>query len=207
MRRRLLYAVPVALGCGLAFGAETGVPGWYLGAGIGRAEYGGEADGTSFDRIDEKDSPDDSQTMGRMLAGYRFGPHLGVEASYQDLGTHTLHVEGQTAGNALAVDRVAEADAYALAVLGHYTLKSGSFFGRLGAARWSVESSTAAIAAGTVQRREDDDSGTDLLWGIGYEHRIGSGTLRVGYDEISNVGIDAEEEDVRLLALDILLYF
>lgn len=203
----ILLAVGLTLGTELSLAAATTLPDWYVGAGIGRAEYGGEENGANFDEIDAKDPSDDSQTIGRMFAGYRLGPNFSIEATYQELGTYDVHVEGEAGGTPLDVDRIAEADALSIAALGHYPLKSGSFFARLGAARWRVESSTTTRSAGISQRRENDDRGTDLVWGIGYEHCIGDGALRVGYEEIGNVGIDEEEDDVRLLAFDILLRF
>ncbi|BAU48368.1 cell envelope biogenesis protein OmpA [Sulfurifustis variabilis] len=205
--KRTFALAPAVLGWGLP-AADEGVPaGGYLGAGMGRAEYGIEGNVADFEQVDAQDRSDDSRTVGRMFAGYRFAPHLAVEATYQSLGTYEVHVEGQGAGDPLALDRTAEADAYSIAALGHYPLSSGSLFARLGAARWRVEATTVTIAAGVPRRQEDDDSGTDLIWGIGWEHRLGSGALRVGYEEIGNVGIDAEEDDLRLIALDVLLRF
>lgn len=155
----------------------------------------------------ETDGADETQTIGRLVAGYRFMPWFGLEAIYQTLGTYRIRVEGPSAGTALALDRVAEVDAYAVAALGHYPLKRGSFFARLGAARWRVESATTYVAGGVVQRREDEERGSELVWGLGYEHLIANGALRIGYEEIANVAIDPDEDDLRLIAFDVLLRF
>lgn len=200
-------AMAFTLAGGPVLATDVDFPGWYLGVGIGAGEYGGEENGTDFDAIDARDPADDSQPVARILAGYRLGTSIAIEAAYQELGTYDLRVEGQTGGTPLVLDRIAEADAFSITVLGHYPLKHGSFFGRLGPAHWRAEATTTTITAGIPQRRRDDDNGTDLHWGLGYEHRIGSGALRIGYEEIANVAIDADEDDVRFIAFDILLHF
>lgn len=50
-----------------------------------------------------------------------------------------------------------------------------------------------------------EERGTDLVWGLGYEHLIANGALRIGYEEIANV--DPGEDDLRLIAFDVLLRF
>jgi opacity protein-like surface antigen len=97
------------LGGGSALAADSG---WYVGGSVGKvsSDVGlNEANGVrdivyfirSIGAVGGTAEVDDSTEAWSVLAGYRFSPHLAVEAAYVDLGEVVYHYRGEVGGGGL----------------------------------------------------------------------------------------------------------
>lgn len=153
--------------------AETPSQGLYVGAGLGQAFADLDSDAVS-DPLSEAGfsvlgSEDDSdETLFRLHAGYRFNRYLGIEATWFALGDYGL--ETRIGGiNAGQIDTEMDlGSTFNLGLIASYPLAERiSLHAKLGAVLWSADvRSTARLTSGTAQA-SDDDSGTDLSFGLG----------------------------------------
>lgn len=137
-----LYLIPV----------EPVSAGWYVGGAIGNADD---------DELDD----DDSGT--KLLGGYQFNEHFGVEGAFVDLGDFDIPNSTLTLSQ----------DGVTIQAVGRYSLGDRfSVFGKAGFFRWDVETATA------------DDDGTDGTFGFGGEYRLNDNwALRAEWERFSDV--------------------
>jgi len=161
--------------------------GWYAGGGIGlaSADYE-EADlvGDLAARGWSINTPavDDSDTAWKLYAGFAFSPVLAVEVGYVELGEVVTEF-GATISPS-DIDALL-GDTYAV----HPTLGDGwvaagvlswpvvperfSLYGRAGVFDWQADIDVRVISGGTG-RVSGEDSGTDWMYGVGFDWRIGT---------------------------------
>ena len=90
-----LKQATLILGLGVCSSAFAADPGIYLGGGGGQANYSGGLVGQMQDAFDQRptlellsaDVVDDTSTVWKFFAGYRFSNGFGLEASFVDLGS------------------------------------------------------------------------------------------------------------------------
>lgn len=160
--------------------AET-QPGFYVGAGVGKASI--EVDDTGFDADD---------TAFKVFGGYNFNQYFAVEATYFDGGKPDERfgsgvVEAATDGvNASAVGRLPIGDVFSL-------------FAKVGFASYDVEVTTRIRNATVFSATGSDE---DLSYGIGGAFDFGSFELRGEYE-----AIDISDGSFNVLTLNGLYKF
>lgn len=191
---RLKLFLPI-LALGFASLAQAAEPGFYVGASIGNA--GIEVEGNDPDLGDIDDRDFDGDDVGyKLLAGYRFVPYFGVEASWNDFGTPDDATE---IGN-VPIETEFETDGFDLSLMGILPLgESFDLFAKAGYFVWDVEgrASSAGVAA-SVQ-----DDGEDLTYGAGAQWNPGRFGLRAEYQIYDIESVD----DVWFLSLGALFRF
>ena len=156
--------------------------GFYVGAGLGRAEakdFCSDATALGFTGCDEKDR------TWKLSAGYRFHRHVAVEAGYVDMGKVTARLGGFQFN--------ADVKAFELLAVPIYPFGNGfSIYGKLGLARWDVDASgTGGFTA--------SERGTDFTYGLGAQ-----------YDFTPNFAVRAEWQrytDVDMNTLGVALLY
>jgi len=135
--------------------------GWYTGLAVGqsKADINRSDLGLSTGTVDDKDT-----SFGAKL-GYEFGRHLGVEASYNQLGKYNFN--GTFAGVPVSGD--AKARSYDVSVLGILPFTDRfAGYGRLGYGRTMVDASASAQGfSGTASDWE-----SEALYGAGLRMNI-----------------------------------
>ena len=202
LKRRFMMS---AVGAGLlamslaATASENSADGnrWYLGVGVGHAKF----DLNTTD--DERHLPlQDAQgnflssdtyrfdtTSHAAIAhlGYRHNEYVGGELNYYVMGSVNRDGEfdvpsGPLTGVVSSKTRF-KADGAAVSVLGYLPLNQRwDLYGRLGIHHWRMDSSfTLAWNSMVFRTGSPDDSGNDLLLGIGTQYRWGDYSLRLEY--------------------------
>jgi OOP family OmpA-OmpF porin len=159
--------------------------GGYVGGSIGQASVDlcNEARAIGATRCDDED------TGFKLIGGYNFTDNFAVEGSYADFGSVSARATG------LHV----RADATALAIAGKGTVALSdalSVFAKAGFARWDADVSVTGIGG-------DDDSGTDLLYGVGGEYSFSERLAIRGEWERT----DADGDDIDLLSIGLIYSF
>lgn len=157
-------------------------------------------------------STDDSDNGWTAFVGYRVTPNLAIEGGYVDLGEFSALASLNVPGSGSAtVAANAEATGIHAALLGLYPIGTGSVFGKIGLLRWDVdltETITDFPLGGPVQRFSASDTGTDLLFGVGYQLM---GTQSVGvraeWTRYTDVGGEFGDTDVDWLGVSVLYSF
>ena len=164
--------------------AQTG---WYAGGNVGRADAGYAAGDLVSDLAARGwtiDTPqvDDSDTAYKLYGGFAFSPVLAVEFGWADLG-EVVTEYGATVAPAEIDDLLA--DTFAVhPVLGQGWFVAGvvswpvmpeqfSLYGRAGLFAWDADIDVRVISGG-AGRISGDDNGTDWMWGVGLDWRIGT---------------------------------
>ena len=146
--------------------------GWYVGADVGTSSnddfVSANNDGSlSMIRSDESD------TGYRVYGGYEFGPHVGVEAGYEDHGETSFTAESDGTGYSWEAGSVGtrfESDGWFAAVVGRLPLSERwTLFARLGLYSWETTETFTEPSGTTV----DKNSGTDATYGAGVEYDVG----------------------------------
>ncbi len=130
--------------------------GWYVGAGVGTSEY-------------KHESPvDNTDTVGRLYAGYQLNPYWGIEGGWVDLGTfstteHEFDINGTN-----------------VAGVGSYPLgKNLAILGKAGIYRWDANGF---------------GNSTEGMWGVGVKYKFNNGlAVRAEaerYNDVRNEEID-----------------
>lgn len=178
----LLFVVSLA---GVPVAASADDAGWYAGASLGAssADYGSSDLARDLDKrgwtiLDPR--TDDSDTFWKAYVGYQVNSFIAVEVGYADLG------EVETSYRAiLPPSEIPDLLSDTLAVhpyLGSgWTasgLLSGSFaedafavFARAGMFVWEADIEVKVVSGGTGKRK-GDESGTDAMFGVGFDWRI-----------------------------------
>jgi hypothetical protein len=194
MRCKLLLGVLATMGC--ASVAQAVEPGFYVGAGLGKA--GVEVNGNDPNVGDISDIDfDGSDTGWKLLAGYRFMPYFGVEASWNDFGKpdDSHDVLG------VPVETEFETDGFDASLMGYLPLGPVDLFARAGWFKWDIEANQSS-GGGIAQRFKDN--GNDLTYGVGVQgflfNRLG---LRAEYQVYDVSGVN----DAYFLSASALLKF
>jgi len=164
--------------------AQTG---WYAGGSIGYAD----ADYDEPDLVSDLaargwviNTPevDDSDTAWKVYGGFAFNPVLAVEAGYAELG-EVMSEFGATVspseidallGDTYAVHPALGKGWFAAAVLSWPVVPERfSLYARAGAFDWEADIDVRVISGGTG-RVSGNESGTDWMYGVGFDWRIGS---------------------------------
>jgi len=136
--KRLIAGAALIGAASLAFGADGS---WYIGGGLGRAEFG-----------DCRASCDERRQAYKVFGGYRLSRHLALEAGYVDLGKVTA-----TSGNAFTETKPRGIAGH---VVGIWPVTDRlSVLGRAGLIYGDAK------VSGSVATR--NDKGTELAWGLG----------------------------------------
>jgi hypothetical protein len=178
-RQRLLSLSALLLMVGPAQAAEEGQ--WYVGGAFNQVQgsqsasdvaAGLERHGFTADSVDVGDL---DRTGFRLFAGYRLTPNWVVEAGFTDLGdvkaesSATVPVgEAEAYARALLESLPASASGIEASVSYRYPLSNGfALAARAGVWRW--ENDQRAVFGD--QQLNASPSGTDLLFGVGFEWR------------------------------------
>ncbi|HEX9184748.1 MAG TPA: outer membrane beta-barrel protein [Burkholderiales bacterium] len=129
--------------------------GWYIGAAYGMTSFDLDTAGISNPVVDDSDSG------FKIYGGFQFNRHLGAEVGYVDAGKATFSGSAFPIG---AFSGEVKVTAITFAAVGTLPLnESFALFARAGLAAWDAKVSANALGLGGSA----DDSGTDLLIGIG----------------------------------------
>lgn len=178
------FAALIALAPAGELQAQTG---WYAGGSIGYAD----ADYDEPDLVSDLagrgwaiNTPrvDDSDTAWKLYGGFALNPVLAVELGYVELGEVVTEF-GATVAPAVIDDLLG--DTYAVhPALGKGWFAAGvltwpvvperfSLYARAGAFDWEADIDVRVISGGTG-RVSGDESGTDWMYGVGFDWRIGA---------------------------------
>lgn len=170
--RAALAGAALAVCVPAAFAQAQGA---YVGGSIGQAEASGFCDpvpGIAVTSCDEKD------TGWKVFLGYRFNPNFAAELSYLNGGKF----QGTATSGGLIGSVKSDVTAFGIAALGIIPVSAQlELFGKLGFV--SGESDVDIVINGL--RLTEDDSGTELTYGLGAVYNI-----------TRNFGIRAEWENV-----------
>jgi len=173
MNHGKLIAACVLAALGATGTARADDSGFYLGAGIGEASQSAEG----FDGSD---------TTFRVFGGYSFNPYLAVEGGYVDGGEQT-----DTQG---PVRIAVKSDGFFVAGLAKLPL--GKYVAPYLKVGFVTYDSTATVSSGNVSI-SDSESESDLLYGVGFEFKLGDHfRLRAEYEKI-----DVSDADFDIISL------
>jgi opacity protein-like surface antigen len=160
-------------------------------------------------RLEEADG-----TYG-LIAGYRIGPYLALEAQYLWLGEPHYRAEGTITDGVFVAPAKAEVEwdskGAALSALGIWPLaRQWELFARAGA-YFAETSTTVSLSIDGLQARERlSKSTTELLWGVGGTYIAGANwSVRLEYQQVPDLGDEDRtgETDVERLNLAWLYRF
>jgi len=173
MNHGKLMAACVLAGLGATATARADESGFYLGAGIGQASQSAE----SFDGSD---------TSFRVFGGYAFNPYLAVEGGYVDAG--------EQADSQGSLRLAVKSDGFFVAGLAKLPL--GKYLAPYLKVGYVTYDSTETISSGS-QHISDSESDSDLLYGAGFEFKLGDHfRLRAEYEKI-----DVSDADFDIVSL------
>lgn len=193
---------------------------WYAGFGFGAtsadvSESGVQQELAIFEGVPFGTPPDlwssstdDSDNGVTVFIGYRIAPNLAVEGAFVDLGEFSANASFTNIVGTDVLNAKAEVDGFSAAVLGLYPVGTGSIFGKAGFLRWDVDvSETITNFLGQSITLSDSDSGTDLLFGVGYQYMANQFGVRAEWTRYSDVGGDFGDTDVDWLGVSVLYSF
>lgn len=173
-------AVLSALGAGPALAQEDG-RGFSLGAGLGQFNI----DLDEFDDVDDVISDLDSDDLSwKIFGAYRFNPYFSVEAAYVNFGEPGD--DFSTAGT--SGDYSISLSGFAPYVVGTLPLGRAELFAKLGYYFYDVD---VDIDLDNGETFQSDDSGEDVVWGLGIGTTIMEKlNLRLEYEIVDVQGAD-----------------
>lgn len=212
MKRTIALVVLAALVSTPAVAAERG---FYVGLDAGQYSY--DLDQNSIDGLvvgaledlglavldGQSDTSEDGFTYGIIL-GYQILPYLAVEAAYVDLG------DFEYKGSALVSDGVSTADLSAkltgessgptLSVLGILPVFDSGWevYGRAGVYFGSNDAELQFSADGISESASDSSNSTEFLWGVGAGYTRGDWTVRLDFQQFTDVGDSDSTGDVNV---------
>ncbi|WP_126452971.1 outer membrane beta-barrel protein [Sulfuriflexus mobilis] len=182
---------------------------WYVGASAGRTDYDlSESDfDAAFAAAGFTSSTDieDTDTGYKAFVGWQFHKNFAVELGYVDLGTYDIDTI-ITAPVSATFNGDADVDGYSLSLVGSYPATDNfSVIGRLGAYFWDVNSQGTASVGATAVNLNGDDSGTDIVLGVGAQYDFNKTIgIRAEYEVYKDVG---DEDDIDFLSAGIVVRF
>lgn len=160
MNRATVAAALIALGTGSAYAqSPENDEGLYIGGGVG--QFNIDIDG--FDGIDEAvEQLDDEDTAWQLFIGWRLNPYISLQAAYVDFGgPEDDFSTGGSSGNYRA-----ELNGFAPAIVGTLPLGPVELSAKLGYYFYDLEI-TANLDDLGGDVFQSDDSGEDLMYGVG----------------------------------------
>jgi OOP family OmpA-OmpF porin len=192
----LAAAVPAAM---LALSAPAYAQGqsdagWYVGAAYGMTSFDIDTAGVTSPTVD------DSDTGFKIYGGFQFNKHLGAEVGYVDGGKATFSGSGIPSLGIGAFSGDLKVTAITFAAVGTLPLNEQfALFGKAGLAAWDAKAS--ANVAGLSGAA--DDSGTDLLYGIGARYNLNRNWgITLEYE-----AVDVEDSGFNMVSLGVRYKF
>lgn len=172
---------------------------FYLGVGAGSADYKDINCPTGFDC-------DTSDTGWKLLGGYQFTPIFGVEAAWADLGEVTLN---GTAPGGAAFSGKGEGDGFLLAgTVGWPATDRFRLYGKLGGFFYN---SKFTSTVGGVVNEDLDESGTELMYGLGAQYnfteRFGARLEWERFNDIDPKSVNQGPFDIDYYSISLLVLF
>jgi len=199
----LVSTPAVAAERGFYFGLDAGQYTYDLDQrGIDRLVVGALED-IGLDVLDGRsETSEDGFTYGIIL-GYQILPYLAVEAAYVDLG------DFEYKGSVLVSDGINTADLNAqltgessgptLSALGILPLVSGwEVYGRAGVYFGGNDAEVRFNADGISESASDSSNSTEFLWGVGAGYTRGDWTVRLDFQQFTDVGDSDTTGDVNV---------
>ena len=168
---------------------------FYVGAGIGHADQKDSCD-------DIAGSCDDTDTGWKLFVGYKFNSYVSAEGGYIDFGES----DADDVVLGIPVSAEAEVDGFFLTGIASWPLYDKfNIFGKIGVLFWDVD--VDASGGGTTV--SDDETGTDIMFGLGAEYIFTNKiSARVEWEHFNNVGdSDIGDTDIDLISGSILFRF
>jgi uncharacterized repeat protein (TIGR01451 family) len=178
----LLLVVSLA---GVPVAASADDAGWYAGASLGAssADYGSSDLARDLDKrgwtiLDPR--TDDSDTFWKAYVGYQVNSFIAVEVGYADLGEvetsyRAILPPGELSDlleDTLAVHPYLGSGWTASGLLsGSFADDAFAVFARAGVFVWEADIEVKVVSGGTGKRK-GDESGTDAMFGVGFDWRI-----------------------------------
>jgi len=212
MKRTIALLGLAALVSTPAVAAERG---FYIGLDAGQYAYDldqrgidrlvvGTIEDIGLDVVDGgSDTSEDGFTYGIIL-GYQILPYLAVEAAYVDLG------DAEYRGNGVVSDGIttaelnaqitAESSGPTLSVLGILPVFDSGWdvYGRAGVYFAGNDASAAISIDGVSEQASDSSNSTEFLWGVGAGYTRGDWTLRLDFQQFTDVGDSDATGDVNV---------
>ena len=197
----LLSALLIVLVSISAIPAASAQTSWYFGAGAGEAESD-----VSLSELDDgsliSGSVDDSDTGTKFFVGFRFSEKVAVEGALVDLGETSIDATSNGSGFLFAAGPASaevDVDGINIALVGIWPVgEKVDVIGKLGFFAWDADASASNSAFGSVSI---DDDGTDPMFGVGGQFRVGKKVgIRVEFERFA----DVFDVDVDLLSVSIL---
>jgi len=144
------------------------------------------------------DTSEDGFTYG-VVVGYQVRPYLAVEAAYVDLGSaeykFNATVSDGTTSSELRSQLTTDSSGPTLSALGILPFGKGwELYGRVGVYFASNEAALRLSADGIEESVSDDSSSQELLWGGGLGYTRGKYSVRLDYQQFTDVGDDSTGE-------------
>ena len=180
MRRLLMTAAMLALGCTAAQAADNG---FYLGGSVGQSNI------QSVDEVQNLQF-DGTDTAYKIIAGFRPLDWLGVEANYVDLGN-----PDDTVAN---VPVQSDGSGFSAFAVGFLPVGPVDLFAKAGFIKWD-----ASVSAPSLPALSLENDGSDFAYGAGVQFRVLSLTVRGEYEVFDIEDLD----EVNLLSIGVMWTF
>jgi opacity protein-like surface antigen len=210
MKRTIALLGLAAMASTPAVAAERG---FYLGLDAGQYAY--DLDQRGIDRTVEdsvadaglvvlegqSDTSEEGFTYGIIL-GYQILPYLAVEAAYVDLGDAEYKARGVVTDGVNTADMnalfTAESSGATVSALGILpVLDSGwEVYGRAGVYFASNDVGASFTIDGITESASDSSNSTEFLWGVGAGYTRGDWTVRLDFQQFTDVGDSDTSGDV-----------
>ncbi|TXF13029.1 outer membrane beta-barrel protein [Pelomicrobium methylotrophicum] len=182
----LVSAVPPAIA------ADQPAGGGYIGASLGQSKINDVCDGIVG-------TCDDKDTGWKIFGGYQFNRYFAVEGGYVDFGKATA--TDVSLGTPISGD----AEGWGLFATGLAALPINEQFGVFAKAGLAYTKADVTVVVGGVSV-SDDDSGTDLVYGVGAKFDFTKNFgMRVEFERFKDVG--NSDSDVDLLSAGLVYKF
>ena len=207
----------VALATLVAVPAHAAERGFYAGLDAGQYAYDLDTNGVARQITDglagmglttsnpRSDTSEDGFTYG-VVIGYQLLPYLAIEAAYVDLGNAEYKYGATVSDGTTTADVRASATIDSagptLSALGILPFGKGwEVYGRIGGYYGSNDTKLRVTVDGTEQSASDDSSSTSFVWGGGIGYTREWYTVRLDYQQFTDVGDDGAAGDVGRIAV------
>lgn len=212
MKRTIALLGLAVLASAPAVAAERG---FYFGLDAGQYAY--DLDQRAIDRTVEdavaaaglavvdgqSDTSEDGFTYGIIL-GYQILPFLAVEAAYVDLGDAEYKANGTVTDGLSTAEMnaqlTAESSGATVSALGVLPLFDSGWevYGRAGVYFASNDVGARFTIDGVSESASDSSSSTEFLWGVGAGYTRGDWTVRLDFQQFTDVGDSDSTGDVNV---------
>jgi len=212
MKRMIALLGLAALVSTPAIAAERG---FYFGMDVGQYAY--DLDQRGIDRMVEdtvadvglavidgqSETSEDGFTYGIIL-GYQILPYLAVEAAYVDLGDAEYKARGVVTDGVTTAEMnaqlTAESSGPTVSVLGILPVFASGWevYGRAGVYFASNDVAASVAIDGISESASDSSNSTEFLWGVGAGYTRGDWTVRLDFQQFTDVGDSDSTGDVNV---------